>query len=480
MKLRQFVERRGTIILFIFIVILFLSYTYDDMVITQRHSLFVWDAFSKGQLTNFYQFCYDNQFGGAVYDMTIYFIFAIWNLPCWIFEKATGLNAQDFELWITYGKGIVFIAYFYSVKLFATIYRKICDRFSQSDMPSVSVKSATIYYASSMLLLCYSVFSGNYDIISLVLMLVGINALLDNKKILFLLVFCIATSLKFFAAWIFVPLLLLNEKRITRIIPSFLFCFSLSVIEGMIFNKSSILASNTSAEWFRADSGVASLAHAGEFTGVGLGRGTPVSLCVLLYILLCVYCYLQKKDDSALFVRKIFFSCTAAWLIFFIFCGFNCYWIVLLIPFMALLVLTNKQDLYINIILESFFSLSIFVNCQMLQGWVLGNLFKHGLLKELLSVFVGNERIIKSGALTGLIEKYTASFPLDIFVVTIALAMAIALLIINYPGEKRIKITGDKDVVLHDYFNCLLIRNGFNYLVVCLPILCYIFLVIFR
>lgn len=472
MKLRKFIERRGTLILFIFTIILFLSYTYDDMVTTQRHSILVWDALSKGQLTNFYQFCYDNKFGGANYDMTIYFIFAIWNLPCWIFERLTGQNAQNYELWITYGKGIVFFAYLWSVKLFALIYNKICDRSPLDDRPKLSVKSATIYYASSTLLLCYSVLSGNYDIISLVLILFGINAFLDDKKITFLIIFSVATSLKFFAALVFVPLLLLNEKRITRIIPGILSCFVISVLEDMIFHKSSVLAS-TNNTWFMAESGVSSFAQSGKIHAFGFGT---VSLCILLYVLLCIYCYIQENDHSFLFFRKMIYVSVSAWLIFFLIRSFNCYWIVLMVPFLVLLVVTNTKHLFISTILELFFSVALYINCQIRQGWVLGRFYKHGLLKEVFISVFGFENF-ETGTLGAMIDmnSLNAKYPIDIFVNSVIVAVVVALLILHFPGRRwqesvtAIRVPSQKESI------CLTLRHTVSLFIATVPMLCYVY-----
>ena len=474
-RVKRFIEKRGTLLFFFFTFLMFLTYTYDDLVTTQGFGIAFWDALFEGKVFHFYQYCNEHCPGVAGYDMTIYFIFAIWNLPCSIFEKISGLKALDFELWITYGKALVLIAYYFSIKQFAGIYKKICNKYPDHERPSLSVKSAAFFYATSVLLLCYSVLSGNYDVLSLVFILAGVNALLDNKKVLFLFFFAVATSMKYFAAWLFLPLLLLKEKRVTRIILNFVLCFIPSVIESWAFHKSSALAA-INEEWYMAGSGIVGLANSGKMTNFGLGS---VSLCVLIYILLCVYCYLQKNDDDYLFVRNMTYVSAAAWIIFYLFYSFNCYWIVLMVPFAALLVVTDRKKLYISTILELLLSVAFYINCQMRQAWVLGRFYKHGLLKELFVRVFGFENF-ETGTLGALIDmnKLNAMYPIDIIVNTVIVAAGIALLIIHFPGKRYRESMPSLTVSSRTTSMCVALRTIINLMIFTIPVLCYIYQIV--
>ena len=471
-RFKRFIEKRGTLLFFIFTFLMFLTYTYDDLVTTQGFGIAFWDALSEGKIFHFYQYCTDHCPGVAGYDMTIYFIFAIWNLPCWIFEKLTGLKALNFEFWITYGKALVLIAYYFSIRQFAEIYKKVCSKYPKDEKPTLSVKSATFFYATSVLLLCYSVLSGNYDILSLVFILAGVNALLDNRKVAFLVFFAIATSMKFFAAWLFLPLLLLKEKRITRIILNFVLCFVPSAVESWIFHKSSALAA-INEEWYMAESGITELANSGKTTIFGIGS---VSLCILIYIMLCIYCYLQKNDDEYWFVRNMIYASAAAWIIFFLMYSFNCYWIVLMVPFVVLVIVTDRKNMYMSTKLELILSVAFYINCQMRQGWVLGRFYKHGLLKELFVRVFGFENF-ETGTLGALIDmnRLNATYPIDIVVNSIIVAAGIALLVIHFPGRRDRESTSGLTVSLQKTSLCVLLRNIVNILIFTIPVLCYIY-----
>ena len=75
----------------------FLTMYYSDITITSRFSLTLWDSLFDGRLLSFY----DNALAsgvapeGAVYDIGIYAVFAIWGLPVWILRNVAGLDPMS-------------------------------------------------------------------------------------------------------------------------------------------------------------------------------------------------------------------------------------------------------------------------------------------------------------------------------------------------------------------------------------------------
>ena len=278
--------------------------------------------------------------------------------------------------------------------------------------------------------------------------------------------------MKFFAAWLFLPLLLLKEKNVLRIIVNMVLCFIPAAAESLIFHKSGVLTASGN-EWYAAGSGVVGLAQSGKIDFFGIGS---VSLCVLLYLLLCIYCYMQKNEDTPVYIRKMIYASASAWMIFFLMYWFNCYWIVLMVPFVVLLVVTNSRDQFISTILELFFSVAFYINCQIRQGWVLGRFYKHGLLKEVfVKVFgFGN---FETGTLGAMIDmnRLNATYSIEIFVNSIIVAVAIALLVIHFPGKRNQDSPTGMSVTSRDTSICLTVRNAISILVPVIPVLCYVY-----
>ncbi len=418
------------IIVIIIVVFGFFSYTYNDPIITQRHGIELWNALFSGNFFHYYQYCADNTSTLAVYDFSTYLLFGIWNLPCWIYEKASGLNAQDSAFWIFYGKGLMLATYFVCVWAFRDLSANLISLFKENE--SDIVDESVLFFACSVIVLMYDVYTGNYDLTETVFIILGISFLVKDKNKLFLLFFSIAVSMKYFAVWIFIPIILLKEKKIVKIIWDLVICFGITLIENIVWDKSRVIV-DSGTLYFRLPSKAFSAVAQSSLFNLDIGN---FSICFVLYALLCIYCYMQSCDDKTLLFRKIVYCSLIAWLIFFSTCQYNCYWVILLTPFLSLLVFQNRKNMYINLILETLLSYAILC-CNMIDNsWVIGgaDIGSHAVLdiiiSRLFSLGIPATRTLGDLAVLG-----DNAFGIGVYARSTIIVCFIALAIINYPGQ---------------------------------------------
>ena len=92
-------ERLRWILLLVIAVIATLCYNYNDLLITARQSVQVWDSLFAGRFFRFYN---DSLMAsgnaiytakqGCGYNFTIYGIMAIWNIPLWFVKTFTNIE----------------------------------------------------------------------------------------------------------------------------------------------------------------------------------------------------------------------------------------------------------------------------------------------------------------------------------------------------------------------------------------------------
>ena len=328
--------------------------------------------------------------------------------------------------------------------------------------------SPTFFFSVSLLLTTYSLYTGNYDILSLTFILYGIYNLLIDKKILFIVLFAVAISMKYFAFWVYIPLILLYEKNIWKIGRDVFLGCSVSLIEKCIFNNDVALKAS-GVDSLVYSNAIAEVLRSGRSSVFGVG---DISLCIVAYAFLCIYCYFLIPDKSREFFYKSFYVCAVAWFIFFTFFQYNSYWIVLLVPFLTGLVFSNRKRFAINIIFEMLFSISMYLSMNIRQWWIVGYPFgdsKAGLLEEMIKRY---DTVANDNRFYSLGEKlYLINFSQDILLVlnSICIVAACVLLYINRP-QSKVEFYCQKQTENLLYS----VRNVINVLVLIMPSVIYI------
>lgn len=428
------------IVLFFVLILMFLTMFYTDIMVTYSNGLALLDCISDGNLLNFYDYIPERsyfspyQYQTPGYDLPIYIIFAVWNLPVWILERVGICDIWEVGclLWC---KGLVVLFYGGCCFLMAKLIKAV----------SMDENWAIFLYASSLLVVLPVFAAAQYDIIPVFFILL---ALLEWYKAgraswVVIAIFAWAIPLKFFAALPFIILLLLTEKRICYILRNLLLGFSGYILNFLLFYGHTGFGDAKAFQGGIWESLVSVCFEGGE---VGI---SSIACCLFVSWLIAYLLKPQTRKELLL---------DAVWLIFFDFFTFflfyagNTYWIVLLAPFLVLLIIQNKETMRVNFLLEFIFTGSILAVKNYLMCWVYcsDQSFSHLILKSIIGKdFLGISNF------TGIINYLT----LDKYMPAVNAAFAVsggALLWINNPwkrptfeneGEKNISII-EKSVLI--------------------------------
>ena len=339
------------IVLGLFAFLFLISYTYGDIIITTRHGMRLWDCLFQGRFLDFYHYnaaaeTQNSVFStpqSAAYDFTIYLIFALWNLPLWILEKLFSIPATENFFCLIWPKLLLIFTALLSAKSIRRIARLL-------DLGELAERWAPFLWCSSVLVCSSLLMISQYDILSLFFILLGLEAYLklDTKK--FILFFAIATSCKYFALLIFLPLVLLRWKKVWQIL-----AFTASSFALTLFWKALFLLAPQGA--VSQPSLVESLFSAFTVNSQTVGL-YPVSLFFLAIIAVCIFAY-SRNDTPAQQGKSALYVSAASMLGFLALTQIYPYWSILATPFLVLLVFSNRERLKLNLFLEMGFGVSL-------------------------------------------------------------------------------------------------------------------------
>lgn len=386
------------VLLIAMIVLFSCFYYYTDLPFSSSAGIRLWNCLTEGNLSSFYDSWYGgvansalpNGSAGGSYDIMIYVIFALYNFPLWVWEKITGLSFLLFYPLRVYTKGIIWLfsgvsAYFiYKIALLCKV-------------PKENAIWAPVIFLSSGIFFAAEVTIGGYDIISVAFTLLGIYGYLKKDNKCFMASFAVAIATKLFAFWIFVPLLLLKEKKIWKLIVNGALSISLIVIPKIYFAVASkhrmieqiqqmaVETSGDSASAATADvSGATAMvndviAHSdivnnslfptdytATYTFFSI-KNLPLVFVGMFAIWIC--CYLIRRELKE---REVIYLCGLVMGIFITTVKIHPYWGILLVPYLALIVVMNPLRIKDNLLLESLISIGYVINKAILYPWCFG------------------------------------------------------------------------------------------------------------
>lgn len=340
----------------------------------------------------------------------------------------------------------------------------------------VRIKWLLILFSSTILVALPVFHIAQSDILYTYICLIGLRFFLkdDNKR--FLICFAMAISCKAIAVVIFVPMVLLKEKRILYILRDMLIGASLFLVERVwykIVDKLDMLIATRkeaiviTQEVTGGDGEVTvvekTLDQVNEgffshfyhkalyFEFPAVRKGYMASLLVVLFVLLCIWCYTQYKEDEDIWMQKVIYTVAVAWLLFFVNASPSPYWIVTLYPYWFLLIFVKPDRIKTNLILHNVFTLTMFLVYVVNTDWVYGGscnldyLLLRGLLKE------GHDSV--DGPY---VARYLNNMGIESYmnvITAICLAAAIGLVVINH---NRCKIDdrisdGEENALMHGF-----------------------------
>ncbi len=263
---------------------------YFDLFIIAKSGLRMLDAIKSGEFFHYYDHAYYSelandsaaQFFGYNYNVFTILPVAIVMIPFSFFVDGD----IGFGFWgdivVGYLDAVVALLTVVSIKLTD----KVCDVCS---MPDAYRRNVRYLYAFSPLLLYTSIGFGQIDIIYVILMLWAFPFYYKSRYRMFSLVMAFAVVMKLIPLLVFIPLILLVNKRIIDIITNTLICLSVKIGTMLVFERGAGYAAIM--DYTDERYGFIDMLF---FTNLG----SSISLFVMAYIVICVVCYLKDVDTS--------------------------------------------------------------------------------------------------------------------------------------------------------------------------------------
>ena len=318
------------IVVSVMIIFCYFSFNHADILCTASHGRDLVQCVFQGEFMNFYDYTKST----AVYSITVYILFAIWSLPVMLVYKIMGM-----ELWAL----LDFLAIPYPVllwyKLLPTLfyfgiafllYKIILEIKKDKNI----AKWVAFLFVSSPISIFSQYIFGQYDSLGLFLAVWAFYMYIKKRYYFFSVLCSVAITFKLFAIFLFVPLILLVEKRIINIIKHGSIAISGYVITTLMF-----LSSQGYKDAMNFSGNVAPrLFEVGIVTAMG-----TISVFTVSIMLICVWAYSKHvKEINEFYCYAIYISFVVFGSLFaFIF--WHPQWVMFLIPFMSLAFVLNHN-----------------------------------------------------------------------------------------------------------------------------------------
>lgn len=284
------------VILLIILLIAFISFRYNDLkyIIFYQYS-FIENIVHYPEM-DFYTYClqqyelfgYEAGACQALWGMPMYLILGIWGIPLFLVSYITKMDIYELLLEmpiVIYGKFILIVFLVLTLILLIKMVRQKCYVESYRNNV-VGERELVLLFLSSYFVIAPVFIHGQSDIIELFFLVLGVYFLtVQQDKRLFLAAFVVSVSLKQVSILYFIPLLLLVEKKIIRLMVAIGSVLSFIVLCRMVFGgpfDTSISMANVQVI----------LANKLPFL-----KG-DIPLFVLFYLGICCFCYFYKTEKN--------------------------------------------------------------------------------------------------------------------------------------------------------------------------------------
>lgn len=430
----------GSAVYLFLCLLFFYSFIYNDIIETMRMGIDVWYSLFDGQLNYFYArrtpvdaIAYPKTVQG-VYDFPIYIVFALWNFPLWIAENFFGVDVFRSPACLMWGKTLLLFASF----LIAGALYRLCGTLKMNEKSSLF---AVILFLTSNFFMSSVIMMSAYDIVVLYFAILGIDYYFKGDMKKFTFCFMCAIPLKFFALLIFVPLVLLREKRIWRIalylIESVLpiLIFRLFIPCRAVFEDPSSAAISL-GNIFKATE-LSNLAFLYTVTYEWPASLSRIYLSLGFWGVLYLVCYFYKPDGEEKIRKWGIYVCFLTFANLFITCMTHPYWVMLLLPFIVIMMAADRRYIYVNLVLETLMTWGMLLAQMFKFAWCFGSAIVAGMfwpsilgeMEEFTGYTVMN--VLKRLGMEGA-QGYLIGAGCTVFFGCIVL-----FALLNFPGLKR-------------------------------------------
>lgn len=403
------------------IVLFFMVVEYGDFTATLRHGVLFDEALFKGRIFDYYQFVLENSDYTqvpVVWEIPMVAIVGIFMLPIYIVKILINVDLFDLSIGILYGKIFLVIFTYFCAK---TIKNIILDITQDKNLGKWIF---FIFFTSTQIYL--HIFGiGRFDIIPTFAMLKMIECALNKKTVRFILWAALGITLKSFALFLFIPMILFYEKSLLKIIGKTI-CALLGLAACILWyhNDPAYIASGAS---FRK--AILSNLFASHTVHIYIGMA---SLVVVSMIIVCCFAYVINPSNNKTYNLKIVsYIGFTVFISMFLFMGFHPNWIVTLVPFSILIMFTSPKYFKLNIILDIFLYMVLVFSFLFIQSGSYGANILNILFHNKIISFSTNNNYISIFELLGIENsQIISSILMGLF-----LGISLVILIINFPRQ---------------------------------------------
>lgn len=314
--------------IFFFVLTLIVCYFFfnqGDLIHTGGSSF----TYLDGHIWDFYDANATVWGGPANYLPSTYILYAIWNLPLKLLHIAEHARGAG---------NIGYVIFWYKLLTTLLLAGSVCFMYKIGKAVGLSRMNSrllSIIWLSSPIL-CFSQFIfGQTDIFCTFFVLAGLFYYFTKRMKLFLLFFGISFTFKYFPLYIFIPLLLLIEKRPFKLLSCLAFSFIPLIAEILFYSHSP--AFRTGVGGFGAMSYIFSM-QAGVFSGVGWYS------FITIWFITCGICYwLDYFEDETAFYQNSFYICLVVLCCAFSSVMWHPQWLLFVTPFLAVTTFMSRR-----------------------------------------------------------------------------------------------------------------------------------------
>lgn len=394
-----------------------------------KWSLNIFDVTVKGKPLDFYKYSIENPnmapdkyVSGTLYSLIIW---AIWNIPIGIIKTIFGVEVLNNPLVYIWGK--LFLVFCLCITMFFVnkIVKKITGDVNRA-------KWAMFLLASSVFIYIGVYYGGQNDIAICAFATAAVYCLMDGKNKWFYFLAGMAISVKYFFFIPYIAIILLFEKKVLKII----YKIALGVIPTGIYwliTRACPMVSESASQGSPVS--VLLKEMVGGAFPVTFNNSISLFLGMLLIIYILAYLTMPQNDDEK--YSYVIYYIVATSLAMLLFSTFQYYRVVMVCPFIAILMVIDKEKYRINVIMETIISISLFIILIIQSG---AYLFVSSVINKNVVNFIfgisGVEGYFSLGMdVSRWISNDMLTILLQIFA-TVVVILSIFILVLNNPRAK--------------------------------------------
>ena len=332
MKENVDVTKPEWIFVLISLILPLISFMYMDTDSIIRCGIDIGKSMLDGQFWDYYAYSYDASYQKLmghppVYDIIFYLTVGIWEFPLALIEHFSGTILRFNLAARIYSK--LFLLVF--LMLAAWMIKKIALELKISES---HVKWASFMFLTSAMVYSYVCVVGQYDIMGIFFCLTGVYFYVKRDMLKFALMFAVAIQYKFFAIFIFFPLILLKEKKIHKVISYMILpAVSIALFKIPFLNDGHAIVEKNLTDLDMFDR---------IFRNTFPIFETEVPLSFLALGAVCIYCFFKEVEEGMEGYYAIYVPFLALSALFLSFPFFP-YWLIYLTPWIPLLYFMRKD-----------------------------------------------------------------------------------------------------------------------------------------